>query len=267
MSVDPALPRKILVVHGVQTGSDENLDQDRLVHELVSARLGGIPVRFETGLYRYENVNDRAVAKLRKLLVGLARTPLNAVAANTVLELAGDVVISLADGSTAAEIRRGLRRRIEEIFHDGNPCYLVAHSLGSIYALDVLKQLMKERDLFNRASRRSWPVQGLITLGSPIGLGMFRKGARRTVASLGPGTKMFRWVNYWDRMDPVVSGDIFGTALRGFAIAERFLTDSERQGWAIHDMPVDTGKAWLLAHTAYWGNPMVGDGLVNMITN
>lgn len=32
MAVDPSLPRKVLIVHGVQTGPD-NLNQDTLVEE------------------------------------------------------------------------------------------------------------------------------------------------------------------------------------------------------------------------------------------
>lgn len=267
MPVDPAKPRKVLVVHGVETGTDADLHQDRLINELIGARLGGLPLRYEVELYRYENINDRAQAKFKMLIDLIAGTPLNSVVANTVLDLVFDVVIALADSSTAATIREGLRRRIVETFELGQPCYIVAHSLGTIYAFDVIKELMKTGGYFDRASRKSWPVQGLVTMGSPIGLGMFRIGTRRRVADLGEGNKWFRWLNYWDRTDPVVSGEIFGKQLRGFKIAENYLATDPRQGWVIRDRPTDTGKVWLMAHVAYWHNPMVGDALVDLITN
>lgn len=267
MAVDPGKPRKVLVVHGVQTGTDADLDQDRLIRELIEARLGGLPLNYEVELYRYENINDRALRKFNNLIGLIAGTPLNTVVANSVLELVGDVVIALADDSTAATIRAGLRQRIVETYEAGQPCYVVAHSLGTIYAYDVINELMKTAGYFDRASRKTWPVQGLVTLGSPIGLGMFKVGTRRRIANLGEGSKWFRWVNYWDRTDPVVSGDIFGKQLGGFKIAEKYLTGDPKQGWVIHDRPTDTGKVWLMAHVAYWQNPMVGDGLVDLITN
>ncbi|MFT5658607.1 MAG: hypothetical protein ACI9KN_001888 [Gammaproteobacteria bacterium] len=87
------------------------------------------------------------------------------------------------------------------------------------------------------------------------------------MASLGSGTKLLRWKNYWDRNDLVVSGSIFGKQISGFDIAEKYITRSAEQGWFIKDIPVDTGKNWLLAHTAYWEDAKVGDGLVSLIAN
>lgn len=267
MPVDPRKTRRVLVVHGVQLGDDNGLNQHRQVNELIQARLGGIPLRYDVDLYRYENINDEAQQTFSRLVSLMARTPAGNVLGNSALDLVGDVVINLADGSTAATIREGLKAKILDYFDAGEPCYVLAHSLGSIYAFDVIRQLMRSPDFFDRASRRSWPVQGLLTIGSPIGLGMFRVAGRRKVSQLGEGTKWFRWVNYWDRTDPVVSGSLFGKQLPGQQIAEKYLTSDERQGWAIHDRAVDTGKVWLLSHVAYWENPMVGDGLVNMLTN
>lgn len=267
MPVVPHKTRRVLVVHGVQLGGDDGLNQHRLVNELIQARLGGIPVHYGVDLYRYENINDEAQQAYNRLVGLMASTPVGSVLASSALDMVGDVVINLADGSTAATIRDGLKEKILAYFDAGEPCYVLAHSLGSIYAFDVLRELMQSTDYFDRASRRSWPVQGLLTIGSPIGLGMFRVAGRRTVSQLGEGTQWFRWVNYWDRTDPVVSGSIFGKQLLGQKIAEKYLSSDERQGWAIHDRPVDTGKVWLLSHVAYWENPVVGDGLVNMLTN
>jgi hypothetical protein len=267
MSVDPTKQRKIIVVHGVQTGEDEDQNQHESIADLIASRLGNSSLDFITQMYRYENINDRAQNKFKRLVRLIAGTPVNRKIASSVIDLVGDVVISLSNGSTAAKIRKGLKEEILQHFTAGNPCYVVAHSLGSIYAFDVINELMKDSHYFDRGSRRSWPVQGLVTLGSPIGLGMFRAHGRRSVTNLGQGTKWFRWKNFWDRTDPVVSGSIFGRQINGYDIAERYRRDTPDQGWVIRDVPIDTGKVWLMSHVAYWEHPLVGDVLVDMVTN
>ena len=267
MAVDPGKPRKVLVVHGVQTGSNDDLNQDKLIDELIRSRLGNVPLPYECTLYRYENINDKAQQNFKNLIGLLVKNPIGQVVGKEVLDLVGDVVISLANGSTADTIRKGLRDAIIEIYEAGNPCYIVAHSLGTIYSFDVLNQLITETGYFDRASRKTWPVQGLLTLGSPIGLNMFKVTGRDRIADFGAGDKWFRWLNIWDHNDPVVSGNIFGQHLDQYKIAESFLTSDPKQGWVIRDIAADTGKMWLMAHTAYWNSPVVGDKLIDMIAS
>lgn len=267
MPVDPSKSRKILVVHGVQTGDANDLNQDRLIDELLRSRLGNIPLVYDCELYAYEGINDDALKDYRRLLNLLIQDPVGQVLADTVLELVGDVVISLAPDGPAEAIRNGLRDKIMAYYESGHPCYVVAHSLGSIYSFDVINQLISEDELFKRNSRRTWPIQGLLTIGSPIGLNMFRVTGRDHIRDLGEGQKWLRWLNLWDPNDPVVSGRIFGSYLEDNRIAERFISGTTEQGWAIRDIVTDTGKEWLLAHTAYWHSPLVGDKLVDMIAN
>ena len=267
MPVDPSKPRKVLVVHGVQTGTNADLDQDRLIDELIRSRIGNLPLAYECSLFRYEDLNDKAVRKYQKLVGLLVSNPAGQVVADKVIDLVGDVVSSLSKNSTANQIRAGLRKAVLDIFAAGNPCYIVAHSLGSIYAFDVLNGLIADGDHFNRSSRKSWPVQGLMTIGSPIGLDMFKVTGRDRITDFGTGDKWFRWLNIWDPNDPVVSGNIFGQHLSGYKIAENFLSGAPEQGWVIRDISTDTGKSWLLAHTAYWHSPVVGDKLVDMVTS
>jgi len=270
MTVDPTKPRTILVIHGVQTQTNDKLDQHKQIEELVKNRMGTMPMRFNMDIYRYEDINDAAqkvfVKKYMKLGYLLSRLPIGGALLADAFDIVADVVTLRAETSTAAKVRRELREKILAIYASQSPCYVVAHSLGSIYAFDVINDLMLETDYFDRKSRKTWPVQGLVTLGSPIGLPMFSHG-RQQVTELGEGNKFFRWLNYWDRTDPVVSGKIFGTHLSGFDIAEQYRTDSITQGWDIRDKQVDTGKVWLMAHVAYWDNPMVGDGLLDLIMN
>lgn len=267
MSVDPQNPRTVLCVHGVQTGDDDDQQQHALIRTLMESRAGDMPLDFQTEMFRYEDINDDAYGLLKRLFGLITQTPAAGRLAQQALDLIGDVVIAYRETGAAADIRDTLRETLMEIYDAGNPCYLLAHSLGTIYAFDVVNDLMREPGFFDRHSRATWPVQGLITLGSPLGLAMFQSARRDRVSDLGEGDNWFRWVNYWDRTDPVVSGDIFGGQQEGFSIVEHYLSDSPQQGWVIRDHAVDTGKTWLLAHTAYWEDPMVGDGLVEMVAN
>ena len=265
MAVDPSKKKIILVVHGVQIGDDSDLDQDKVIDELVKSRLGGTPLDFGVDLYKYENLNDEELNTLKKLSSLIISSPVGGVVANAVIELAGDVVISLSDNSTANQIRQRLKDKILEYYQNGHALYIVAHSLGTVYSFDVINELIADDQFYDRDNPLTWPVQGLVTLGSPLGLSLFKSTGRDSVQDLGNGQFNFSWVNYFDVNDPVVSGNIFGVDLNDYKIAEDYIKDTDNQGWFIADFPTDTGKNWLLAHTAYWNVATIGDGLVNMM--
>jgi hypothetical protein len=266
VSVNPKNQRKIVVVHGVQLGADEDQEQHKAISNLVKSRLGHIPLDFAAEMFLYEDINDEAQRLFSGVSSAIADTAVGGFIAGNIIDLIGDVVISLLDSSTAHQIRKALKAQILEHYEKGNPCYLVAHSLGSIYAFDVLNELIRDDKYFDRNSRKTWPIQGILTIGSPIGVDIFNR-SRKHVAYLGEGDKWLRWYNYWDRTDPVVSGNIFGKQTVNYDIAELYQTADKQQGWVIRDKIIDTGKVWLMSHVAYWDNPVVGDTLVEMITN
>lgn len=265
MPINPQMQRKIVVVHGVQTGDDDDLNQDSLIRELFQQRLGDLPIDYAVELYRYENLNNAVLDKYQELIKLLIATPLGKTLAASAIDLVGDVVISLAQGSTADRIRDGLREKLLGYYAAGHPTYVVAHSLGTVYSFDVINQLMRVPTYFSRDSRLNWPVLGWVTLGSPLGLGMFKATGRSHVSALGPGERVFRWRNYYDPNDPVVSGNIFGAQMGNDKVAEAYLDGSDTQGWSISDYSINTGKLHLLAHTAYWENAAVGDGIRAMV--
>jgi hypothetical protein len=267
MPVDPSLPRKILVVHGVQSSTNAKQNQHKEIESLIKDRLNGLPLRFATEMYRYEDLNDAAQKKFRKVLDLFltsmkAKVPLGWV--GTTADVIGDAVIALKNDATAAKIRKGLSDHILKIYEAGNPCYIVAHSLGSVYAFDVVNSLIADSEYFVRDRRRTWPIQGLVTLGSPLGLSIFK---RNRVRRLGAGRKLLRWINYWDRTDPIVSGSFYGKPRQGYDIVERFTQDHPEAGWLIQDRVVDIGRAWLLAHIGYWNHPAIGDDLITLISS
>jgi len=264
MAVDATKPKRILVVHGVEAGTDADQHQDIDINKLITTRLNGAPLNFETKLYAYENINDTAQRRFREVLALFTTAILMQRPVDLAADIVGDVVIALQDGSTARTIRQGLVDRILETYEEGNPLYLLAHSLGSIYAFDAVNQLVDTHGYFDRDDRKTWPVQGLVTIGSPVGLRMF---GRNRVVPLGGGTKskFLRWINYWDRTDPVVSGSFYGQPNEGYTIVERFATAGADVGWLIQDKVVDVGRAWLEAHVGYWTHPGLGDDLVSLL--
>ncbi len=265
MSISPGNIPVILVVHGVQIGEDSDLNQDESIRELVLSRLNGTHFEFDVDLYKYENISDGSLNKFKQLSKLIISSPIGKAIAPSVIDIVGDVVISLSNNSTAQKIRAGLKDKILEYYNAGTPLYIVAHSLGSVYLFDVINELISDSDYFNRDDLLEWPVQGMITIGCPLGLAMFKNTGRKTAKNLGQGRYNFKWLNYFDVNDPVVSGNIFGKTLSSVKIAEKYKKNGNNFGWFIRDFPVDTGKTWLLAHTAYWDSAVVGDGLVNMM--
>jgi len=51
MAVDPTKPKRVVVVHGVQSGTDADQNQHQLIEALIKTRLNNAPLRFETEIY------------------------------------------------------------------------------------------------------------------------------------------------------------------------------------------------------------------------
>lgn len=264
--LDPNKQRKIIVVHGVQTGDNDDLHQDEMIRALFSQRLGDLDIDYAVDLYKYENLNNDVLDKYQTLVKHIATTPAGKYLLPALIDVVGDVVISLSNSSTAEAIRQGLEDKMMGYYEAGHPCYVVAHSLGTVYSFDVINRLMQRDELFNANDMLSWPVASWMTLGSPLGLDMFKQTGRDKLTDLGDGDYAFRWRNYFDPNDPVVSGNIFGAQTGIEKIAELYRQAGPNQGWRIDDYMINSGKLHLLAHTAYWDLPIVGNGIVEMLS-
>lgn len=95
--------------------------------------------------------------------------------------------------------RNGLRRRLREklIDHAGKRIMLVAHSMGTIVAYDVLRDLGNERPDFT--------VSHLVTLGSPLGLPHVLLKIRAEHLTVRTPSIVSQWSNFADRRDPVAA--------------------------------------------------------------
>lgn len=261
MGVRFELPPHWLVVHGVQTGEDAGLDQDRLIDRAIRRLPGGAGLDFTASLYRYENLNDQAQSLVKSALGLLGRSLIAGQATDLLVDLVGDVVIKWRQTETARAIGEGLKAEIVKYYEQGRPLYLLGHSLGSIYAFDVVNELMGEPDYYRDGTIENWPVQALVTIGSPIGLSMFRRSGLRKIPFQ---EELFRWLNLWDRTDPVVTGHVFGLANSDYEIAERFTHAGT--GWAVQDRPLDSGTQHLLSHIAYWERRELAQDMLELMS-
>ncbi len=142
-------------------------------------------------------------------------------------------------GRSAVRIQQAIRQRfVDKLKADdvSRPHVVVSHSLGTVVAYDCLKRV-----------RECAPVDGLITLGSPLGLDevqdRLQPGWSRDDGypheKVGHG-----WVNLFDRLDPVCGFDPVLT--NDFRRGERAM---------IEDVAVQNDGTWRHSATKYLRQP------------
>jgi hypothetical protein len=108
--------------------------------------------------------------------------------------------------------------------HKAKRIMLIAHSMGSIIAYDVLRDIGREMpDL---------EISHLITIGSPLGLPHVLSRIRRENASIRTPSIVKRWTNLADRRDPVAVDvhlqDEFEPNDQGVAVEDRLVINTYR---------------------------------------
>lgn len=89
------------------------------------------------------------------------------------------------------QIRANVLRRILEALPETGRIVIVAHSLGSVIAADLLRRLPAGLE-----------VAGVVTIGSPLASAKFEVGKLRDLLK-EPPMNLSWWVNFWNRLDPV----------------------------------------------------------------
>lgn len=266
----------VLVVHGVQRGSAQDIALDVAIERLVRSALARSHLErpFTVSQYVYEDINDNSLRLFDLIARAVLRNkPIAGRALREFIDLAGDVLIAVKASSTAAKIRRGLRNQILSAFERGNQTVLVAHSLGTVYALDVINELIAEDGLFQGDDLESWPVQSLVTLGSPLGLaitlGPLTVFESRPIAHIDAEFELFGWYNYFSSLDPIVSGNVFGKPLpmsgSNGPVELRYGEATRDANWLLRGERSSAGKQWAAAHTSYWKNGKIGDQLIQLL--
>ncbi len=169
MPVDFRKPAHIVVIHGVQTGEDADINCEEQVRTLINQSLADIHIdkEFDVRGYHYENINNDAQEFYRRIARAItASKPLAKRALKVVIDLVGDVVTAAKKTSTAHKIRKGLKDEILKSYRSKNQVIVVAHSLGTIYALDVINDLIGNGHYFKGDDRSTWPVQGYVSMAA-----------------------------------------------------------------------------------------------------
>lgn len=114
----------------------------------------------------------------------------------------------------------------------GGPLIVVAHSLGTVVAYRLLRQLALDGDLVCHL---------LVTLGSPLGIDAIR---RSFSLPRGRPTGVARWLNVADPCDfvalrPVLDGTSFGTGIENIAVNNPSADPHGALGYLAHSEVVD----------------------------
>lgn len=249
--------KRTVIVHGVQTGTDEDAIKGPKVMAQLIASLVADRFPLRTEYPTYEGISDDTLARFKeasRLLVDSLTLGTLGVSAAKLVDLIGDVFLY-----NFTEKSREIRSHIRQTL-DTDQCHVLAgHSLGSVVCFDIVNDLIKEGKF--QGPRSTWPVQYLVTFGSPLSLRMFLNS--RSLTELGEEKRLF-WYNYFDRSDPVPAGTIFGTPRREFESIRKNFRDEEVDSWHIFDNVVDTGFN-LLSHVNYWGNGDIGTRIAALL--
>ncbi|MEU6979296.1 alpha/beta hydrolase [Streptomyces sp. NPDC046371] len=166
--------------------------------------------------------------------------------------------------TTGATLDRRIRARVADCLDPEGPNVVVAHSLGTVVALETLHEITYGKAAGTGtagaspdggpSSRRRPDVPLLVTLGSPLGIRSavqprVRPHPLATPASVG------RWLNFWDRDDIVAARPHLETFVRPNATA---VVPASRR--------VDSDGAWVHPAAKYLAQPAVAGPLVEALT-
>lgn len=273
MAADFSKPPKILVIHGVQTTDSNDFRQHQYVEAALTELLSrpdlhfAEPFEFEAAMFKYEDINDEASYLVQRILASMTGNSIAGWVVEQAVDLVADVFLAISEGTVYEQVKQRLGNEIDAIHGQQQPLYLVAHSLGSFYALEVINDLMGAFR-FASGDKAQWPVHGLTTIGSPLGLDIFRRDVnslkQRKVAANVTTTPRFPWKNFWDRQDPIVTGSLLGYPKASDFPLRFNRQEAKKKGWSIRAEEINSGHTGhLFAHTAYWKNPTVAQGILN----
>jgi len=158
-------------------------------------------------------------------------------------------IVYAPPGGTPVPIQRTIRQRFVDAVCAPictRPHIVVSHSMGTVIAYDCLKRVPECAG-----------VDGLITLGSPLGLDeiqdKLQPGWSRDLGFPGE-TVSGEWINIFDRLDPVCGFD------------PELANDFRKNGAAtVEDIAVQNDGAWRHSITKYLRQPRVCRALRQML--
>ncbi|MEU8617462.1 alpha/beta hydrolase [Streptomyces sp. NPDC048623] len=148
-----------------------------------------------------------------------------------------------SDGTSTLDQR--IRARVADCLDPHGPNIVVAHSLGTVVALETLhEQALREHPV---------DVPLFVTLGSPLGIRT--AVGPRVRPHLGTPENVGRWLNFWDRDDLVAARPRLEDVVKPNAA-----------GTAPVSHRVDSDGAWVHPAAKYLAQPAVAGPLVEALT-
>lgn len=158
-----------------------------------------------------------------------------------------------SDGTTTLDQR--VRARVADCLDPHGPNVVVAHSLGTVVALETLHEQARHEQGLSGQGLGEHPVDVplFITLGSPLGIRT--AVGPRVRPHLGTPDNVGRWLNFWDRDDLVAARPRLEDFVKPNAAA--VAPTSHR---------VDSDGAWVHPAAKYLAQPAVAGPLVEALT-
>lgn len=122
-----------------------------------------------------------------------------------------------------------------------DPTIIIAHSLGSIIAYDILRSLPKDK----------YNIQGLITLGSPLGASSVQR--QLTPPPAYPNGLKGKWANFYDSRDIVALNPLDNKNFRVEPIITNLQIENTSENR--HDIK------------EYLSNPVIAETIIEMINS
>lgn len=185
-------------------------------------------------------------------------------------ELVADYLLDVITYARHGEaIRAHVERQIEQA-GPGRP--LLAHSLGSVIACDLVTQWAAE-GAFER-DPEAWPIRGLVTIGSPLGINVpfmsglgFLDRAGRLERLFSESFRLpspWRWLNIHDPNDVVVQGAL-SAATMGKPAPDLSAMPGYQRLNVEHLAPINSGGI-LSSHGGYWTHNAVAQAFLELLT-
>ena len=156
---------------------------------------------------------------------------------------------------------------------------VIAHSLGTAIAFDAIREVERRNQAWNGSFNfvPSHKISHFFSLGSPIDklAVMFEAGGGATYRAMSlrerlrgnlgdppfwrRGTERVKWINFWDRSDPV--SDPLFSPLGSRTEGDRFLTAEVENVEVMNTVRFDPTRS----HTAYFDNPRIVDQILDAV--
>ena len=234
---DALLP--VVAVHGIGMGSDK----DRAGFSGSLSQIVSEPERpvYRVGEYEkvirksvkgitweealWEGVNDPVDATTKVALTALIPNLPAQWLLPKAIDLLNDVPLYLGTQGPA------IRAVVRDVIVRHPNCVVVAHSLGSVIAADVLNEAS------HGGQCAGLPVSGLITLGCPLNV----LGLRHMMVKALP----FKWYDYYHPSDPIhFKGDLQFKSVKTYRL--------------------DPKEPFVDAHNAYWSSNIIANAVYKL---